>query len=157
MDDVKVGSRHHVGLNSWSGRRITPRRESGRGARVHRAKPADAISPGVRLVKIRTHTLHASDEALEEYLSFKQPTLFFAASMDSLSEAERRRAQNRENLRAHYGLARANTPLSPLSDSTPRLELPQEGKSNEGKVSRTDTDALDLGRAVSAPLIGPGR
>jgi hypothetical protein len=77
--------------------------------------------------------------------------------MDSLSEAERRRAQNRENLRAHYGLARANTPLSPLSDSTPRLELPQEGKSDEGKVSRTDTDALDLGRAVSAPLIGPGR
>lgn len=83
--------------------------------------------------------------------------VFFAASMDSLSEAERRRAQNRENLRAHYGLARANTPLSPLSDSTPRLELPQEGNSDEGKVSRTDTDALDLGRAVSTPLIGPGR
>lgn len=64
------------------------------------------------------------------------------------SEAERRRAQNRENLRAHYGLARANTSSSPLSESNKRLEPPREGRSEKNKDQGANADALDLGKMV---------
>jgi hypothetical protein len=64
--------------------------------------------------------------------------------MDSPSEAERRRAQNRENLRAHYGLAKGSSPLSPLSENGKRLGAslnlaPEVKESN-------NADALDPGR-----------
>jgi len=66
--------------------------------------------------------------------------------MDSPSEAERRRAQNRENLRAHYGLAKGSSPLSPLSENGKRLggslNLAPEAKEND------NADALDPGKTM---------
>jgi len=64
--------------------------------------------------------------------------------MDSPSEAERLRAQNRENLRAHYGLAKGSSPLLPLSENGKRLggslNLAPEAKESN------NADALDPGR-----------
>ena len=76
--------------------------------------------------------------------------------MEGLSDSERRRAQNRENLRAHYGLARANTSsLSPLSESVKRPDTPRDTHVEQSKAQVTKEDPLDLGRQAWTNSIRP--